>query len=105
MKSTLPPLTDVQRASALQKSMVSRRRRASIRDCLRHGTIRLPEVLRLADSDDVVAKMRVTSLIESVPGIGKVRTAQLMERLGIATSRRVRGLGGRQRAALEKEFE
>jgi ribosomal protein S13 len=48
--------------------------------------------------------MKVSALLESLPGVGKVRAKQLMERLGIADSRRVRGLGTNQRAALEREF-
>jgi len=43
-------------------------------------------------------------LLESMPGVGKVRAKQIMERLGIAESRRVRGLGTNQRSALEHEF-
>ena len=48
--------------------------------------------------------MKVSALLESVPGVGKVRAKQIMERLGIAESRRVRGLGANQRTALENEF-
>jgi ribosomal protein S13 len=48
--------------------------------------------------------MKVSALLESLPGVGKVRAKQLMERLGIAESRRVRGLGANQRASLEREF-
>ena len=48
--------------------------------------------------------MRVIDLLQSMPGLGKVRARQMMERLGIAESRRVRGLGVNQVAALEREF-
>ncbi len=48
--------------------------------------------------------MRVVDLLQSMPGLGKVRARQIMERLGIAESRRVRGLGAKQVAALEREF-
>ena len=48
--------------------------------------------------------MRVVDLLQSMPGLGKVRARQMMERLGIAESRRVRGLGAKQVAALEREF-
>jgi len=48
--------------------------------------------------------MKVSALLESMPGVGKVRAKQIMERLGIAESRRVRGLGANQRTALEHEF-
>ena len=39
-----------------------------------------------------------------MPGVGKIRAAQIMERLGISETRRVRGLGDKQREALEQEF-
>ena len=64
----------------------------------------LPEVLKEGQTDDVIGKMKVSALIESMPGVGKVRAKQMMERLGIAESRRVRGLGANQRTALENEF-
>lgn len=64
----------------------------------------MSQVLKDGQSDDIVGKMKVSALLESVPGIGKVRARQIMERLGIAESRRVRGLGANQRAALENEF-
>jgi ribosomal protein S13 len=48
--------------------------------------------------------MRVSALLESMPGVGKVRARQIMGRIGISDSRRVRGLGANQIAALEREF-
>ena len=64
----------------------------------------LPQVLKEGQTDEVVGKMKVSALLESMPGVGKVRAKQIMERLGIAESRRVRGLGANQRSALETEF-
>jgi ribosomal protein S13 len=49
--------------------------------------------------------MRVIDLLQSMPGLGKVRARQMMERLNISESRRVRGLGANQIAALEREFD
>ena len=54
--------------------------------------------------EDVVPRQSGDLVDESLPGVGKVRAKQIMERLGIAESRRVRGLGANQRAALEQEF-
>jgi ribosomal protein S13 len=48
--------------------------------------------------------MKVIDLLQSMPGVGKVRAQALMERIGIAGTRRVRGLGANQIAALEREF-
>ena len=48
--------------------------------------------------------MKVLAVVQSMPGVGKVKASQIMGRLGIDPSRRVRGLGPVQRAALECEF-
>jgi len=48
--------------------------------------------------------MRVSELLESMPGIGKVRARQVMEKHKISETRRVRGLGAKQDAALVNEF-
>ena len=61
-------------------------------------------MLRDGERNEVIGKMRVVDLLQSMPGLGKVRARQVMERLGIAESRRVRGLGSKQVAALEREF-
>ena len=37
--------------------------------------------------------MKVSALLESMPGVGRVRARQIMEEVGISESRRVRGLG------------
>lgn len=98
----LPPLTPEQRRAALEKAAASRRARAEVKARLKSGATTMSEVL--ASDDEVVAKMRVLDLIQAMPGLGRVRARQLMERLGIAEGRRVRGLGANQIAALEREF-
>ncbi len=61
-------------------------------------------MLHEGQGNEVIGKMRVVDLLQAVPGLGKIRARQVMERLGIAESRRVRGLGTKQIAALEREF-
>ena len=100
----LPPHTPQQRADALQKAAVARKERAEVKNRLKRGATTLSEVIKDGSTDDVIGKMKVSALLESLPGVGKVRAKQIMERLGIAESRRVRGLGANQRAALEQEF-
>jgi hypothetical protein len=100
----LPPLTPDQRAAALEKAAKARKERAEVKNNLKRGAITLPAVLKQGQSDDTVGKMKVSALLEAMPGVGKVRARQIMERLGIAESRRVRGLGANQRTALENEF-
>jgi hypothetical protein len=100
----LPPITPEQRRAALVKAAEARSARASIKGSLKKGTMTLPEVLAQAAEDDMVAKMKVTAVLEAMPGVGKVRARQIMERLGISGARRLRGLGANQRAALAEEF-
>jgi len=100
----LPALTPEERAAALQKAADARRRRAELKDRLKRGGTTLVEVLSLGQTDDVVGKTRVIEVIESLPGFGKVKANRVMEKLDISPSRRVRGLGAKQRSALEQEF-
>jgi hypothetical protein len=101
----LPQLTEEQRADALRKAAEARRVRAELKERLKRGGTTLGEVLKQSDTDEVLGKMKVTALLESMPSVGKVRAAQLMEQLEIASSRRLRGLGDRQRKALLAHFE
>ena len=104
----LPPLTPEQRAAALLRATEARRIRAGARDEVRlagaHTAEVLAGIIARSENDEALGKMRVAALIEAVPGIGKVRAAATMKKLGISPSRRVRGLGTHQREALTREF-
>jgi len=100
----LPPLTPEQRQAALEKAAASRRERAEVKNRLKHSGATLVEVVTEAQHNQVIAKMRVSELLQSMPGIGKVRAQQVMEKLKISQTRRVRGLGAKQVAALIDEF-
>jgi len=100
----LPQLTEEQRAAALEKAAAARRARAELKDRLKRGGTTLADVLKQADEDEILGKMKVSALLEALPGVGKVRAQQTMEKLEIAASRRLRGLGERQRKALLAEF-
>ena len=101
---SLPVLSPEQRAKALEKGVVARKARAEVKNQLKRGAVPLADVLKRADADDVIGKMKVSALLQSMPGVGNVRAAQIMTRLGISDDRRLRGLGTNQRAALEQEF-
>lgn len=102
----LPPqLTAEERARALAIAKSSRQERAQVKGEIHRGAISLPQFLTLAESNPVLAKMRVAELLESLPGYGKIRAQALMERFDISPTRRVQGLGRHQRAALLKEFQ
>jgi len=100
----LPPLTPEQRQAALEKAAASRRERAEVKNRLKHSGASFSQVLQEGQVNEVIGKMRVIDLLTAMPGLGKVRARQLMERLSISESRRVRGLGAKQIAALEREF-
>ncbi|HVM11947.1 MAG TPA: integration host factor, actinobacterial type [Actinomycetota bacterium] len=99
----LPTLTPEQRREALAKAAEARKKRAEVKDRLKSGSMSLKDVLG-KQSDSVVGKMKVSTVLESLPGVGKVRARRIMERLDISSSRRVRGLGTKQREALAAEF-
>ncbi len=100
-----PSLTPEQRAQALIKAANSRRARAEIKAKVKTGQMGISDVLILAKTDDPIAKMRVSELLESLPGVGKIRAAAIMERLAISSPRRIQGLGIHQRAELISEFK
>jgi S13-like protein len=99
----LPTLTDEQRKQALAKAAEARKKRAELKNRLKAEKTSLREVLA-KQGDDVVGKMKVAAVLESLPGVGKVRARKIMERLDISASRRVRGLGAKQKDALLTEF-
>ncbi|HLN17614.1 MAG TPA: integration host factor, actinobacterial type [Acidimicrobiales bacterium] len=98
-----PALTPEQRQAALQKAARVRRERAEVKEKLKLGTLTLSELLKKAEKDETVGKMKVVSVLESLPGLGKVKARRLMETVGISESRRLQGLGAKQRAELLKE--
>ncbi len=101
----LPPtLSPEQRQAALEKAAVARRVRAEIKERLKIGTLSLEELFDQGDADEILAKLKVVSVLESMPGVGKVRARRLMEELEISESRRLRGLGRNQREALLGRF-
>ena len=62
------------------------------------------ELLNLADKNELVGKMKTLAALESMPRLGKVKARRLMEQIGIADSRRLRGLGENQRSQLRAFF-
>jgi len=96
--ATPPQLSPEQRAAALVKAAEARTARAELKNQLKLGTVTLAEAL--ADTGSTVGKLKVVSLLESLPGVGKVKARKIMEEIGIAENRRVQGLGQQQKAAL-----
>ncbi len=99
-----PQLTPEQRTAALAKAAAARKARAELKEKLKMGSLSLSEVLGQADGDAVVGKTKVLAVLESLPGVGKVKARRTMEEIGIAESRTLKGLGAQQRSALLSAF-
>lgn len=71
---------------------------------LKYQSATVSEVVKLASDDEAIAKMRVIELLESLPGVGKIKARRIMADVGIAESRRVGGLGPHQINKLVAQF-
>ena len=100
----LPPLTPEQRAAALEKAAAARRTRAEVKNRLKYSQGSIAEVLDQALTDEAIGKLKVSALLESLPGVGKVKARAIMAEIGISETRRLRGLGPHQKAALVERF-
>lgn len=100
----LPDMPREDRARALEQAKAARTRRAELLREVSSGARTVAEVLELADGDACYERIKVIALIKAVPGYGDVLARRLMEEIGIAESRRLRGLGYKQRAALLEHF-
>lgn len=96
--ATPPALSPEQRAAALEKAKEARAARAEVKARLKMGRLSLSDAL--ASDDANIGKLKVVSLLESLPGVGKVKARKVMEEIGIADNRRVQGLGAQQRQSL-----
>jgi signal recognition particle GTPase len=97
----LPPqLSDEQRAAALEKAAAARKARAELKEKLKMGSLTLQELFDQAEGNDTIGKMKVLAVLESLPGLGKVKARRLLEDCEISETRRVQGLGANQRKKL-----
>jgi hypothetical protein len=101
----LPQLTAEQRAAALEKAGIARKARAELKERLKRGGTDLKQVLADSENDEILGKMKVSALLEALPKVGKVKAQEIMTELEIAPTRRLRGLGDRQRKALLTRFD
>jgi hypothetical protein len=97
---SLKPLTDVERTQARKKATAARAARAEIKSSLKAGKVSVAEVIESSTEDEAVGRLKVLDLLKALPGVGDVRAAAIMSAVGIAPTRRVRGLGIHQRKAL-----
>ena len=95
-------MPEVDRAAAGRAAVAARRARAAVKDAVHTRERRALDVAETAWADPTTPEgsLRVRELLTSIPGIGPTRVARIMSDLGIADSKRVGGLGARQREKL-----
>jgi hypothetical protein len=97
-----PRLTQEQRVEASRIAVANRRRRADVKRLVKTGQLSLEDIFALADQEECVAQMRAIDLISALPAVGEVKAERIMRQAQIAKTRRIRGLGPKQRAELFK---
>jgi hypothetical protein len=102
--ATPPQITPEQREAALVKAGEVRRVRAELKNKLKMGIVSFDDVLAMGDDDEMIGRMKILAVLESIPGVGKVKARRTMDAIGIAHSRSLRGLGTAQRRGLLDEF-
>ncbi len=101
----IPSLTPEQLKAARSVATVARRERAELKQALRKGDLTVSQALAKASKDETLAHIKVFDLLRAIPRVGEKRAHDLMKRLEISESRRIRGLGRHQLAGLKAEFE
>lgn len=96
----VPVLTHEQRVAASAKASQIRVRRKEVKLQLKNKQISFADLLKVSEQDEIIAGMKVKSVLESLPAFGKIKAAALMENCGIAETRRLKGLGLHQVQAL-----
>jgi guanylate kinase len=98
MKNPPPSLDPAARRRNAELAIAARRERSKIKSALKEGSLSLREIF---DSSSAAAqRMRVIELLTSLPQMGPLRAESLMEKVGISRTRRIAGLGVRQRREL-----
>lgn len=91
------------RAAGARNQVAARQRRAEVKRGLQDGSITMVDVFDMADAgEEAIRRMRVVEMLQAMPHVGAAR--RTMAQLGIDETRRIRGLGPRQRAALIERF-
>lgn len=95
-----PARTDEQRAEALAAAARQRAALAQLRHELAEGHVHPCHVLQNLAEHPEWGAMPVRRFLQAIPQVGQVRAAEYMNLCGVATNRRLRGLGVSQRAEL-----
>lgn len=97
---TAPVRSAEQRAEALARALEARQERALIRRQLKSGALEAREVLTACEDNLAWGALPIRAFLTALPGIGAAKAEAIMREIDIADSRRLRGLGERQRLEL-----
>ena len=97
-----PKISNRLRRKAGEKAVAARRERATIKAMVASGELFFFDLFK--DERKSIARMKLIDLLQSVPGIGKVRAELILDRTKISPSRRIGGVGHRQLELLREEF-
>lgn len=98
-----PQLTSEERRAALLKATAARKIRAEFKQEVKNRKIRW--FTAFDHSDDAIQKMRIKELLESIPSFGSTRAENILDQIGISHTRRIKGIGVRQKYELLKALE
>ncbi len=99
----LPPrLSRRSRRKAGESAVKARQERAKVKKLITNGELFFFDLFE--DERKSVKRMKLMDLLQSVPGIGKVRAEIVMGKAQISPSRRIGGVGKRQLEILRQEF-
>jgi guanylate kinase len=88
--------------AALATAAQFRKERAEVKSSIARSEITIFDAIN--DHRESIRRMRVLDLLAAVPGVGKSRASNIMERRAISPTRRIGGLGPLQLMALRKEL-
>ena len=99
----LPTLTEEQRAENQKKAVAARKARADLKARIKRGEVDFATVL--SSEDPIASRMRVYELLTSLPKIGHAKAKKMMADCRVTESRRVGGLGEKQKKALMAAYD
>ena len=91
-------LSSAERRAALVKAAEARKVRAAFKAEVKSGTRSWTDALE--SNLDPIRRMRLKELLAALPGFGEIRAESVMERAGISPTRKIQGIGRKQRNEL-----
>ena len=99
----LPPrLSRRDRRKAGEKAVAARQERAKVKEQVANGELFFFDLFK--DERKSISRMKLSDLLQAVPGVGQIRADIIFDKTGISPSRRIGGVGKRQLELLRQEF-